>query len=364
MADLHEQLAQAAVRHHEARAHVESLEKQVRATTATVERITRDISAAKQQLATAESLRLMDARLFATPGGPIRRAIEAVNSARNECAIAEQEFGEYRLQQDVVWNEFGGARDRLVAATEQLSQLQVKLGEAIAREAMTNENIRIGEQYRAIIGTRLKQLEDDALPINARLGELKHRLQLARAQLEDAVSLLDRKSVEFEGQVYTDPLTALQNVRRYNEDIRKGGRYLALLDLDFFKQVNDSYGHPEGDAVLAAFGACLNQNLAGSSGRGYRVGGDEFAILFTLPIEPERVIETLEQIRASWDLLRPRCTFTSGISLTSPNISHDELIKAADKALYEAKEAGRNQTYYEQGGQFMPAREWRKSDQS
>ncbi|MCP4229897.1 MAG: GGDEF domain-containing protein, partial [bacterium] len=142
----------------------------------------------------------------------------------------------------------------------------------------------------------------------------------------------------------------LERYRRYKEPFT-----LVMLDLDHFKEVNDEYGHPVGDQVLTWLANILSANLRATE-QIARYGGEEFVII--LPQTGVRdAFHTIERIRriisgtpfefrdennemASIDI-----AISSGIAgLPRDADSEDDLIKAADDALYEAKRTGRNRT--------------------
>jgi diguanylate cyclase (GGDEF)-like protein len=151
----------------------------------------------------------------------------------------------------------------------------------------------------------------------------------------------------------TDPLTGLGNHRHFHDrlqlelvDAESSGKpfTLCLLDVDDFKRVNDLYGHPEGDRVLAQLSTRLRQN-----GEAFRLGGDEFALL--LPDHDERqalaVAGAIVQRIGTFELeLVGSVTVSAGIA-TYPEqaVDRDELIRLADSALYWAKEHGRNRVH-------------------
>ncbi len=153
----------------------------------------------------------------------------------------------------------------------------------------------------------------------------------------------------------TDSLTGLPNNRAVRDTTRqmvaKASRSLqplavALLDLDHFKQINDTFGHGRGDEVLAAVGAILSETVRESDFVG-RMGGEEFLML--LPdtnVEGARVI--CEKVRAAichLDVLGVDRDVTASVGLAvipDHGGDGDELIRAADRALYTAKENGRN----------------------
>lgn len=119
------------------------------------------------------------------------------------------------------------------------------------------------------------------------------------------------------------------------------------LDIDHFKQINDTQGHLIGDHVLASLGKLFLNEMAESTP--IRFGGEEFVLLFPKLQARDAVIK-FEQLRATIERLNP-CKIPITISIGAvdasqhPNKSLNELIKLADKALYAAKENGRNRVY-------------------
>ncbi|HEV2713483.1 MAG TPA: diguanylate cyclase [Gaiellaceae bacterium] len=148
----------------------------------------------------------------------------------------------------------------------------------------------------------------------------------------------------------TDPLTGLANHRSFQERVQReliGAEArnvpftLCMFDIDDFKRVNDLFGHPVGDSVLADVGARLRQN-----GEAFRLGGDEFALLLPGRSADEAlpIAETVLARIASVDLGDVgSVTASAGIaSFPSQAFDRDELIRLADSALYWAKEHGKN----------------------
>jgi len=159
----------------------------------------------------------------------------------------------------------------------------------------------------------------------------------------------------------TDVLTGLHNRRSFNETLDKElNRAMrdkkilgfAMLDIDFFKQYNDHYGHQKGDEVLKAIGQTLKQTLGRSSDFCYRLGGEEFGIIFS-DLSVKEAVNFTEIIRQSiqdlaiehlWGCEGDVVTASFGLlSITpAPGITVDTIYQKADQALYHAKEGGRN----------------------
>jgi diguanylate cyclase (GGDEF)-like protein len=159
-----------------------------------------------------------------------------------------------------------------------------------------------------------------------------------------------------------DSLTGLlQHARikeRLNQELQRSERTgeplsVVMLDIDHFKKVNDNYGHLIGDQVISSLANLLKQQLRKTDIIG-RYGGEEFLLI--LPdCNQEQAFGLVEQMRQSFaslpfsfDYQNFHCTFSAGISQSKATDGTDQLIDQADKALYSAKHAGRNQTQFYQ----------------
>ena len=178
--------------------------------------------------------------------------------------------------------------------------------------------------------------------------ELKLKEQL------DQIKALEKKLRE---QAIRDPLTGLYN-RRFLEEVlhqhfarvRRGTGTIGLLfiDIDDFKKLNDTYGHPTGDAVLCSLSEIL-QSHTRESDVVCRYGGEEFLIVF-IDTDSEEIKRRAEIIRKVFEASPVFCedqlktvTFSAGIALCPENGNTvQETIKFADEALYRAKSAGKN----------------------
>ncbi|MDH3393833.1 MAG: diguanylate cyclase [Desulfobulbaceae bacterium] len=155
-----------------------------------------------------------------------------------------------------------------------------------------------------------------------------------------------------------DPLTDLYNRRSFDEKLKEEAYradrqgyplFLALLDVDWFKEYNDTHGHQAGDEVLRCVGTLLRQNIRENVDSAFRFGGDEFAIILPQTGEEEAEMIT-KRVQENYSRLCARGTTSLSIGLARfarcPNQSREkdllELVTRADKALYSAKDAGRN----------------------
>jgi diguanylate cyclase (GGDEF)-like protein len=185
-------------------------------------------------------------------------------------------------------------------------------------------------------------------------------LQQQRRKLEETLSILEKSEDEIrlqyeqlQVQARRDPLTGVANRGAYMEAFEAGfaaaqetGRGYALImaDIDFFKKVNDTHGHPMGDEVIKLVAKALGSEVR-SSDSVCRYGGEEFLIV--LPDAPtEAAVRVAERIRKKIDtpdFARIPVTASFGVSsIVFGAESSDELIEQADKALYASKEGGRN----------------------
>ena len=189
-------------------------------------------------------------------------------------------------------------------------------------------------------------------------GELSARARtlIKRKSLADA--LRDRLEESLEMAV-TDPLTGLYNrryvlsrLRQALDTLERSGEpvSVALIDIDHFKRINDSWGHQAGDRVLKGFAERMGRELRAIDIAG-RYGGEEFLIIFT-DATASSALEAAERTRAA--MAREPFVLTSGaesfsvtlsagVAEAAPGDDVEDVLARADSALYEAKASGRNQ---------------------
>jgi len=198
-----------------------------------------------------------------------------------------------------------------------------------------------------IAGT--KGLAETSMTLQAQLDDNKKEMQLLRQELEHA-----RETAK------TDALTGLLNRRAFDQKLNEyieihqqnnDDLCLLILDIDHFKQVNDTFGHQMGDNVLRYTANLMKQHIT-EYHCAARYGGEEMAIIMP-NTQLNKAMEIAEKIRASL-AQHPlklkgskksigKVTISIGVSSFKINDSIESLIERADKAMYQAKDNGRNQ---------------------
>jgi diguanylate cyclase (GGDEF)-like protein len=177
------------------------------------------------------------------------------------------------------------------------------------------------------------------------LGAARSRLAAARVL---------REGEQLSRQAFVDALTGLANRHaesRHLARLRRRGPFerlgVILIDVDHFKAVNDTFGHGVGDEVLRVIGSLL-QAVVRSSDLAVRLGGDEFMLLINLPADAEVALPAHDIVRAvmlhHWTDIAPdlHVSVSAGQAVGAAR-DVDQLIRAADKNLYNAKQTGRGQ---------------------
>lgn len=171
-----------------------------------------------------------------------------------------------------------------------------------------------------------------------------------------------------ESMVIKDEMTGLYNRRFYNQnfhkELQRAKRHnqwlcMVMVDADNFKKYNDTYGHQAGDTVIKSIASVLQQTFQRAGDFAFRLGGEEFAVLFEVekPEDGELLADKLckamfdQNIAHSGNPPWSRVTISVGVMLIDPQLEYaeEELYKYADEALYRAKELGRNR--YEIAGE-------------
>lgn len=168
------------------------------------------------------------------------------------------------------------------------------------------------------------------------------------------VIMINKRNKMIEHLSLRDPLTGIGNRRQFDLDIQQevlrsrrteSGLGLIFFDLDGFKAINDAYGHKEGDHVLIKFAQKLSKFSRKGTDYCYRFGGDEFAVLLTNIDDDEianistKIEERLESI--VYTKLPNGVSASKGVVFLNKDETHQQFLKRADDAMYQAKHARR-----------------------
>ena len=218
----------------------------------------------------------------------------------------------------------------------------------------------LADQMNTLKAGKLRA-EREALAAQTALNsDLERQVRQRTAALAKANQRLADMSI-------TDELTGAHNRRHFNTVLettmaahahRRSPVALALLDIDFFKQYNDRYGHPAGDAVLQNITRTVRQRMERAGDHFFRIGGEEFGLLFDSRDSFASSERFVEQIRAAIEALAlPHAASGCGVVTVSMGlvllagdsapVHSEELVAHADRLLYQAKHAGRNRVVTE-----------------
>jgi diguanylate cyclase (GGDEF)-like protein len=228
------------------------------------------------------------------------------------------------------------------------AQHTLELEQALAREAAARQETQAElERVRADLEHRVRQRTQALEQRNEELSRLRFTLEMTNQRLKRLVAV--------------DALTGIANRRHFDRALQRELRRtrrdqqplsLVFLDLDEFKRFNDTYGHARGDEVLRSVARTLDETFRRGADLVARYGGEEFAVI--LPgVDGRRASLYAERLRRRiWCLdirygashVADRVTISGGVATVAPEhiVSAEELLLAADRALYRAKCLGRN----------------------
>jgi len=185
--------------------------------------------------------------------------------------------------------------------------------------------------------------------------KLKKELLLKNQELIELNNSLEEKIEQRTKEIHTltaiDSLTKINNRRSFFKlsekvfDEVETNLYAVIIDIDNFKEVNDTFGHKFGDEILILLARTIKKELNNNDIFG-RIGGEEFAIIFTTEEDYQIKIENIRKNVQKVKYKDISITISLGASQKIPNDSIDSLLSRADDALYEAKETGRNKLIF------------------
>jgi diguanylate cyclase len=244
--------------------------------------------------------------------------------------------------------------EQTVLAVNLASEKASVAGDHLTVNSQTLQTTEAPTDLRVILAEIIqetRQLAEASNTLKAQLNETHKEMELLRNELAQVREIAK-----------TDALTGLLNRRAFDNALAAfvasptcQHGCLALLDLDHFKQVNDSHGHLVGDKVLRFFASLLKKYTAGHH-HAARYGGEEMAIIMpdTVLTEALDIIDHIRKIMESTRLTRKdntetigKVTVSSGIAILRVGDTMESIIDRADAALYRAKETGRNKIVVE-----------------
>jgi diguanylate cyclase len=226
----------------------------------------------------------------------------------------------------------------------------------------------VGELEQVIVaGEMISELATITKVMINRTRDIEKQMQRSEAQTR----VLKRRLEETRHSAEHDHLTGLPNRRAFEQRFEENCRValekgealsLAFCDIDHFKRVNDTHGHEAGDRVLKVVAECLAR-ISDDRCHVARHGGEEFVLLFrdVLARDARIKLDTLREelskrrlVNRANEMPFGQITFSAGIADVFAFPDRSSALKAADAALYRAKEAGRNQIYIADAPQQMP----------
>jgi diguanylate cyclase (GGDEF)-like protein len=266
----------------------------------------------------------------------LSRKIGWLNAGFNRFRLGERNFRFHYKYEDEITSLAGTFNDMAETLNKNVAELE--------REILT----------RTKAETELSDIRDN---LEILVDERTHELSEANHQLSEEIHI--RRAAEEKAQYLAghDPLTGLANRMLFNEQLQKAisqtarsGKYGALLflDLDRFKQVNDTLGHAVGDALLAHMAKVL-QDRVRKTDTAARLGGDEFAIIMTAIDQPEWASilaqDVLDRLKTPVMLAGHEIAIRTSIGIATfrgerQACDPEEIIKNADMAMYMSKTEG------------------------
>jgi diguanylate cyclase len=262
-------------------------------------------------------------------------AIDSLTMRRHQDAVLRtlEEIGSRLRSEQSEMKNFNGAMDRVTQALSRSVQDESVTADILKRVAATVIDVgmhRISSSDRML----------------SRMDENKTEIEALRTELVKARAMAN-----------TDPLTGLANRRSFDECMAANfglsrSFALILLDIDFFKKVNDTYGHPTGDVVIRTVADTLRRSLRAGTFVS-RTGGEEFAIILQDAAEKdaamigERVRIAVEKVKVAKGDEQFSVTVSLGAAMSVNAGNAKALYEAADGALYRSKTAGRNRMTFE-----------------
>jgi len=273
----------------------------------------------------------------------------AVRDFVKKICVGQHEYSLSRINElrQALWKMMQGLR----TALEQNNTADLQVDDQLTRlmQALASNSVdALKKEVHATIALVHKFAEERRHRQNYQIDELAERLTTLRIELDEA-----RKEIAL------DPMTRLYNRSAFDQHLIKiletyqnseGLAWLAIADIDRFKAINDTYGHPTGDSVIRLVADVLTRSFPRKNDFVARYAGDEFAIVLTdiAPDEAQslckRMMDTIRSQTITTETgTKGRITISLGIAGLRRNDTSASWLSRADAALYRAKRCGRDQ---------------------
>jgi len=294
----------------------------------------------------------------------LEKAVRAIlaDKGRLSNGLAEQIIARQRADEltpdalNAMLNQVEANLNQLTGIADQSSNSAKDFGAALQKQAAQLGKEGAGSDALGSLITLTRSMIEKTREVEQRMREGQRQTQLLQKNLESA-----RRAAE------QDHLTGLPNRRSFEATLREERKLaqrnveplsVAFCDIDHFKDINDSHGHDAGDRVLK-FVAGLLARISGDKCHVARHGGEEFVMLFRgmTVAEAARIVDDARADMAERNLVdrktgerMQQVTFSGGVADVFAYSEPREALKAADRALYLAKEHGRNRVYIAREG--------------
>ena len=264
----------------------------------------------------------------------------------------EDYFGRLILDQKFIDDEKDIVKTMVLEAVETIRAMMESSGNFDVSIGDFTEKIQAAETIQEIL-----KVKDYLVIEMQKVREHSHTLHDELEKHRTATETLSKKLEESEAKALIDALTNVLNRNAYNmkigELVHEYKRYkeewaLLVLDIDHFKKFNDTYGHKTGDKVLKSVAATVSNSIRVSD-HIFRYGGEEFVVILSR-INKETTKTLSEKIRREVERdyfvdgdNELKVTMSIGAAIITPEDTEASLFERADKALYQAKQNGRNQ---------------------
>ena len=291
----------------------------------------------------------------------LMNAFEQVHDQRRKAAetALREVLNELMHTEEDLAQAFFKAKESLSLAGAQYEQSVTSSMGRLAKDIKEAKDINV---LKSNVLSHIRSLRDSIRDRRAQESELlantQNELESVRQTLTDTrqqMQRVEKQSEEFSRAALTDPMTKVWNKRALSQRLgellgRPQAKPFSLIffDIDYFKHINDTFGHQAGDRALKAIAEHTNHTLRQTDTL-YRYAGDEFVIILTesdinaAKEVAERVRKAAENIKFTYRGEKGlMITVSMGVSQAKETDTPEQLLERADKALFEAKGAGRN----------------------